>query len=115
MPVCHPRTDAIELIVIPSQTVHELTGRPPHLLHSDHTGADAITNKTTCRSSTTMDAILELAESVAIEHKTPKCHSRRKTIPSNNPDAFCNLVRPILEGKKNMQRGGMCPTLPCQL
>ena len=46
------------------------------------------------------DAILELAESVAIEKKTPKTCSTHKNIPSNNPEAFCNIVRPILEGQK---------------
>ena len=47
-----------------------------------------------------MDAILELAENFAIEGRTTKVRPKRKIIPSNNPDAFCNVVRPILEGQK---------------
>ena len=47
-----------------------------------------------------MDAILELAESFAIERKTMKIMPKRKKIPSNNPDTFCNIVRQILEGQK---------------
>ena len=58
-----------------------------------------------------MDAILELTESFAIECKTMKIRPKRKTIPSNNPDTFCNIVRPILEGQK-ICREEVC-SLPC--
>ena len=60
-----------------------------------------------------MDAILELTESFAIEHKTTKIMPKRKTIPSNNPDASCSIVRPILEGQK-IHRGEVC-SLPCHV
>ena len=60
-----------------------------------------------------MDAILELVENFAIKHKTTKVRPKRKTIPSNNPDAFCNIVRPILEGQK-IHREEVC-SLPCRV
>ena len=60
-----------------------------------------------------MDAILELAECFAIECTTMKIRPKRKTIPSNNPDAFCNIVRPILEGQK-IYREEVC-SLPCHV
>ena len=58
-----------------------------------------------------MDTILELAENFAIERKTTKVRPKRKSIPSNNPEAFCNIVRPILEGQK-IHREEVC-SLPC--
>ena len=60
-----------------------------------------------------MDTILDLVKSFAIEHKTTKNRPKRKTIPSNNPDAFCNIVRPILEGQK-IHREEVC-SLPCHV
>ena len=60
-----------------------------------------------------MDTILELAENFAIEGKTTKVRPKRKTIPSYNPDAFCNVVRPILEGQK-IHREEVC-SLPCHV
>ena len=47
-----------------------------------------------------MDTIFELTENFAIEWKTMTTMPKRKKIPSNNPHAFCNIVRPILEGQK---------------
>ena len=38
---------------------------------------------------------------------------KRKTIPSNNPHAFCTIVRPILEGQK-IQREEVC-SLACHI
>ena len=60
-----------------------------------------------------MDAILEFVESFAIECKTMKIGPKRKTIPSNNQDAFCNIVRPIIEGQK-ICREEVC-SLPCHV
>ena len=47
-----------------------------------------------------MDTILELAENFIIEQKTRKTMLKRKKIPTNNPDAFCSIVRLILEDQK---------------
>ena len=60
-----------------------------------------------------MDAILKFVENFAIECKTMKARPKRKSIPPNNPEAVCNIVRPILEGQK-IHREEIC-SLPCHV